>query len=86
MQRTPDAIILELRGSEATVAIRIFNQLPPAGDESGDRFYIAFAPGVPVSRLLVGSHGCIEMGAVVDVKTAVAIDKAAKHVDAGFSL
>jgi hypothetical protein len=82
MRHTPDAVVVELRGREAKVAIGMFNLLPPAGNERGDRFYIAVLPGAPISRLLVASHGCIENGAVVDIRTAAAIAKAARKVAA----
>jgi len=86
MRHTPGAVIRELRGDEATVAIGIFNLLPPVGDERGDRFYIALLPGAPLAHLLVASHGCIENGAVVDIHTAAVIENAAKKVGAGISL
>lgn len=87
MHNAPDAVVFELRGKEAKTAIEIFNSLPPLGRESGDRFYIAFRPGFPYSRLLVASHGCIENAAVVDVRVAIAIRSAVKRVvDAGVSL
>jgi hypothetical protein len=86
MQYAPDVVILELRGNEAKAAIEIFNSLPPAGEDAGDRFYIAFQPGTPLSRLIVANHGCIENGALVDLHTAVVIEKAAKKVQSGVSL
>ena len=86
MRHTPGAVIRELRGDEATVAIGIFNLLPPVGDERDDRFYIALLPGAPFAHLLVASHGCIENGAVVDIHTAAVIENAAKKTGAGIAL
>ena len=86
MQHAPDVVIRELRGNQAKVAIEIFNALPPQGEVVGDRFYIALEPGVPISRLMVASHGCIENGALVDLHTAAVIENAARKVRSGVSL
>ncbi len=76
MRGAPDAIVFEFRGEDAQFGIQIFNSLPPKGKEAGDRFYIAVRPGVPNSRLLVGSNGCIEDSTLVDVRLALKIHNA----------
>jgi hypothetical protein len=76
IRSAPDAIVLEFRGEDAKFGIRIFNSLPPEGKEAGDRFYIAVRPGLPKSRLLIGSNGCIEDSALVDVRLALKIHRA----------
>ena len=86
MQHMPDGFILELRGNQAKVAIEIFDSLPPQGEDVGDRFYIALQPGIPIARLVVASHGCIENGALVDLHTAAVIENAAKKVRSGVSI
>jgi len=81
MHKVPDAIVLELRGNEAKRAIELFNSMAPQGRDTGDRFYIAFRPDFPLSRLMIASHGCIEISVLVDLRTAIAIKRAVKGFD-----
>jgi hypothetical protein len=86
MHSAPDAVVFEFRGEDAKTGIRIFNSLPPAGQDAGDRFYIAVRPGLPRSRLLIGSHGCIEDSAVVDARIALKIQRAIEKYRAATSI
>jgi len=81
MHKVPDAIVFELRGNEAERAIELFNSMAPQGRDAGDRFYIAFRPDFPFSRLMIASHGCIETSVLVDLRIAVAIKRAVKRFD-----
>jgi hypothetical protein len=78
MTSAPDAVVYEFRGRDAAIGIRIFNTLPPRGNDGGDRFYIAVRPAFPVSRLIVANHGCVADAMLVDVRVAMAIRKAIK--------
>ena len=78
MTSAPDAVVYEFRGRDAAIGIRIFNTLPPRGNDGGDRFYIAVRPAFPVSRLIVANHGCVASAMLVDVRVAMAIRKAIK--------
>ena len=78
MTSAPDAVVYEFRGRDAAVGIRIFNTLPPRGNDGCDRFYIAVRPAFPVSRLIVANHGCVADAMLVDVRVAMAIRKAIK--------
>jgi hypothetical protein len=72
-QHAPDLRVYEFRGEDAKAGIRIFNALPPAGHEVGDRFYIAINPGFPLSRLLIAEGGCVRSASLVDARLAIAI-------------
>jgi hypothetical protein len=84
MQNAPDAVVFEFRGRDARVGVRIYNTLPPTGNQRSDRFYIAMRPGFPLSRLLIGAHGCIENALLVDVRIAIAIRAAIKWAAASW--
>jgi hypothetical protein len=79
LRGAPDAVVYEFRGRDASVGIRIFNRLPPTGHDQGDRFYIAFRPYFPISRLIVAKDGCVADAMLVDLRVAVAIKKAIKQ-------
>ncbi len=79
MTSAPDAVVYEYRGRDAAIGIRIFNTLPPRGNDGGDRFYIAVRPAFPVSRLIVANHGCVADAMLVDVRVAMAIRKVIKQ-------
>jgi len=79
-------VVFEFRGEDAKTGIRIFNSLPPAGTGCRRPLYIAVRPGLPRSRLLIGSHGCIEDSAVVDARIALKIQRAIEKYRAATSI
>ena len=79
MRNAPDAVVFEFRDQQAKLGIKLFDSLPPQGNEMGDRFYIAMRPGFPFSRVIVAQHGCVETAVLVDFRVAIAIKNAIKR-------
>ena len=82
MRSMPDVQVFEFRGVDANLGIKLYNELPPHGDEHGDRFYILMKPGAPVSHLIIGDAGCVQDAASVDGHTARVIKKAIERAAA----
>ena len=86
MRSMPDVQVFEFRGVDANLGIKLYNELPPHGDEHGDRFYILMKPGAPLSQLIVGDSGCLQDAAAVDHGTASGIKKAIERTAAADSI
>jgi hypothetical protein len=86
MRSMPDVQVFEFRGVDANLGIKLYNELPPHGDEHGDRFYILMKPDAPLSQLIVGDSGCLQDAAAVDRGTASGIKKAIERTAAADSI